>query len=925
MTVGTRLALILCGIAAFATGLAVTLQDRALSADLREAAADRLQRAASVAGQLLEGHLEALEDRYRAVSLTPEFRANLDVDHSPTLNYYAERLAIQQGAALLLFSDLEGEVVGAAGAAQLARAATGRIASGAPEPCATDQPEAPARRWSTPRPAAGEPAGAQPLSFVHCAEGRNVGEAWLTELAGGHFAFVSIPLLSGDRRHGRILAAERVDERLLTRWSELSGARVHFAADESPASELVAVATTLGPMDLRVEHGLDAERRALRNARSKLLTAGALALAVAFAAALLAARSLVRPIREIQHATEPFGRGELGVRLRSTRPDEIGDVARAFDAMADRVEGSLAELRQSEAQLASAQRLAHLGSWSAGVANGKLHASREFRRIFDLERGDEPLDAAAVLARIHPGDRDRVAKALRRCRRDGTPFRLDHRSVPIRGTERVLHTQAKRSTASDGELHLEGTVQDITERKLVEEQVRFLAYHDSLTGLGNRRLFHDHLALSIQRSHSERDVVGLLLIDLDGFKLVNDTLGHSLGDQLLRSVAERVVEALRAGDAQPTALEETAPPGVARIDGDEFAVALAGISGPQDAGRLARRILHRLERPFDLEGHELTVSAAIGIATWPADGRDAETLLRNCDTAMVHAKEQGRNTYQFFSESMNAVVFKRLVLENKLRKAIERDELELQFQPRVDLRTGRVAAFEALARWRDPDLGMVSPSEFIPLAEETGLIVAIGDWVLEAAIGQIVKWESEGPRGLRLSVNLSGHQLRDNTFAGRVADQIARRGIDPRQLELEITETTLMAEESHVVEALEELRALGVGISLDDFGTGYSSLSHLRRLPLDTLKIDRSFVRLVDEEPDDASLLGAIVSMARVLRLCVVVEGVETRKQLDLLRELGCDEIQGHLMSPAVPAADVARTVDAIEQADWVKPRAEAD
>jgi EAL domain-containing protein (putative c-di-GMP-specific phosphodiesterase class I) len=288
---------------------------------------------------------------------------------------------------------------------------------------------------------------------------------------------------------------------------------------------------------------------------------------------------------------------------------------------------------------------------------------------------------------------------------------------------------------------------------------------------------------------------------------------------------------------------------------------------------------------------------------------------------MSHAKEQGRNSYQFFSESMNAVVFKRLMLENKLRKAIERDELELQFQPRVDLRSGRGTGFEALARWRDPDLGMVSPSEFIPLAEETGLIAAIGEWVISAAVQQIVAWEESGLRGLHLSVNLSGLQLRDDSFARQVAEQIGRHGIDPRQLELEITETALMTEERLVIDALEELRSVGVSISLDDFGTGYSSLSYLRRLPLDTLKIDRSFIRSVDEEPDDAHLLGAIISMARVLRLRVVVEGVETAEQLDLLRELGCDEIQGHLMSPPVCAGDVARILREIEETGRAKRR----
>jgi diguanylate cyclase (GGDEF)-like protein len=468
---------------------------------------------------------------------------------------------------------------------------------------------------------------------------------------------------------------------------------------------------------------------------------------------------------------------------------------------------------------------------------------------------------------------------------------------------------------ADGALRAEGTVQDITERKLVEEQVRYLANHDTLTGLGNRRLFYDLLQASVQEARAQGSLVGVLLVDLDEFKLVNDTFGHSQGDRLLRAVAQRLVDGVRA-IARPARSDDEIGPSVARLGGDEFTILLPRIEAPEDVGRAARGLLRRISQPIELDGRELVVSGSVGIATWPADGEDFETLLRNCDTAMYHAKSRGRNNYQFYSEAMNRVVLKRLLLENKLRRAIECDELELQFQPKVELGSGRVRGLEALARWRDPEFGVVPPSDFIPLAEEAGLIDAIGDWALRAGIEHLRAWqENEDLAELRLSVNLSNRQLEDAGLPARIAGLLQEAGVPARRLDLEITESALMSGDPAVTDGLEHLRALGTGVSLDDFGTGYSSLSHLRRLPIDVLKIDRSFVNQVETDADDAALLGAILSMAKVMRLRVVAEGVETEGQLSLLRELGCDEIQGNLMSPPVVVADVSRVKCEIEAA----------
>jgi diguanylate cyclase (GGDEF)-like protein/PAS domain S-box-containing protein len=898
VTLGARLALVLCGIAAFATGLALILQDRALAADLREAASQRLARASSAADQLVEGHLRAMLERYRAISRTPEFRANLELDHPPTLHYFADRLGAEQPAETLVFLDRGDAVIASAGDARLAQASTAQLVRSGPDPCAGDAP-----------------AGADPPRYLECAVGRTSGEAALLAHQGRTLAIAAVPLYTGIRRVGSLVAAEAIGEDTIALWSMLCGARVTLGTGDEPHPEdLASPVRRLGNVELRVAASLESERRARVNARRNLLTAGALALALAFGASLLLARGLVRPIRAIQNATEPIGRGELEKRLDTGRRDELGDVSRAFNLMLDRLQGTLAALRRSQAGLASAQRLAQLGSWSLEEGERALLASDEFRRIYGIDSREEFLTVETLLDRIHPDDRARFRAAFRGCLHDGSPFRLDHRTVEMNGAVRFLHSQGKRVCSNGRPLRIEGTVQDITQRKLVDDQVRYLAYHDSLTGLGNRRLLTEHLGLAIQAARADGGAMGVLLLDLDGFKLINDTFGHSVGDQLICELGDRLVRTVRTRDFALAPGRPEASAGVARMGGDEFAVLLTGIGGAEDAGRVARRILHRLSEPFRLDGHDVVMGASIGIATWPSDGDDADTLLRNCDAAMYHAKEQGRNNYQFYSESMNALVFKRLLLENKLRKAIDRDELELRFQPKLELETGRVTGLEALARWRDPDLGVVSPSEFIPLAEEAGLILAIGDWVLRAAIRQIQRWREAGIPQLRVAVNVSGHQLRDGALAGRVIQLLHDAGIDGSQLDLEITETALMRSEEAASHALQELRAVGVSISLDDFGTGYSSLSYLQKLPIDTLKVDRSFIRRADTEPQDAALIGAIVSMARVLGLRVAIEGVETAQQLALLREMGCDEVQGNLMSPPVAAGEVPALLRELER-----------
>ncbi|MEK7361404.1 MAG: bifunctional diguanylate cyclase/phosphodiesterase, partial [Pseudomonadota bacterium] len=397
-------------------------------------------------------------------------------------------------------------------------------------------------------------------------------------------------------------------------------------------------------------------------------------------------------------------------------------------------------------------------------------------------------------------------------------------------------------------------------------------------------------------------------------KRINDTLGHSVGDQMLAAAAERIAGYVRGGEmvsrqvidlpAPKEAQAEAAgsPLHVGRQGGDEFTLFLARVGEPQNAARVARRILAELARPFVLGQHEIVMSASIGIAMCPSDGTDVEELLRNADAAMYHAKEQGRNNCQFYGRAMNAEAFKKLSLEGDLRKALERGEFVLHYQPLVSVASGAVTGAEALVRWQHPDLGMISPLEFISLAEETGLIVPISEWALDRACSQAATWQRFGRQPIKISVNLSGVHFRQSAMPQTVAGALKASGLDPRCLKLELTESVLMHETQATLLILEQLNDMGVQLSIDDFGIGYSSFSYLRRFPLHTLKIDRSFVRDVATHEDVAAIARAIVAMGHSLKFNVVAEGVETRTQLDYLRELGCDEYQGNVFSAAVPA-----------------------
>ncbi|MDT5063415.1 MAG: hypothetical protein QOH63_3874 [Acidobacteriota bacterium] len=438
-------------------------------------------------------------------------------------------------------------------------------------------------------------------------------------------------------------------------------------------------------------------------------------------------------------------------------------------------------------------------------------------------------------------------------------------------------------------------VEDITERKAAEERIHYLAYHDTLTGLPNRVLFEECLTEAIAQAEPALRPLAVMFLSLDRFKKFNDTLGHIIGDQLLRRVAERLNASMSESDT------------IACFASDEFAFLLTKVHGADDSAELARSFQSLLEPPFEIEDQELYVTASIGIGLYPHDGTDAQSLLKNSGAALYRAKQQGGNNYQFYTPDMNERALKRLALENQLRWAIERKEFKVYYQPQVSIGTGQIVGMEALVRWQHPEMGLVSPAEFIPLAEDTGLIAPIGEWVLRSACAQTKSWQDCGFTALRVSVNLSPRQFQQPDLVLMIERHLKETGLDPACLELEVTESSVMKNTESAINTLRELKTMGIKISIDDFGSGYSSLSYLKHLPIDVLKIDQSFVRDMTSDPKDAAIVMAIIQLAHSLQLKVNAEGVETEEQLRFLRLLRCDEMQGYLFCRPLP-------VEAFEQ-----------
>lgn len=467
-------------------------------------------------------------------------------------------------------------------------------------------------------------------------------------------------------------------------------------------------------------------------------------------------------------------------------------------------------------------------------------------------------------------------------RRDGSESAIEDSSAPI-------HDRDGQVTGAVIVFH------DVSESRAMAQRMSHLAQHDFLTGLPNRLLLQERFSRAIGQAQRHRKQVAVLFVDLDYFKNINDSLGHVIGDRLLQSVAERLVGCVRSTDT------------VCRQGGDEFVILLAEIEQHRDAAQIAEKLVAAMLAPHFIDGHELHVTLSIGISIYPDDADTAEAVMKNADAAMYHAKAKGRNNYQFYMSEMNNRAVQRLFVENSLRRALKNDEFELHYQPKIDIASGRMNSAEALIRWRDPDLGMVYPGQFVPIAEECGLIVPIGRWVLREACWQVKTWLADGLAAVPVSVNISAVEFRHVNFFEGVAAILDETGMDPAYLELELTESILMHDAENSAQVLEKLKAMGIQLAIDDFGTGYSSLSYLNRFPIDTLKIDQSFVRDMASNPDNAAIISAVIGMGRNLKQRVVAEGVETGEQLAFLCHQHCDEGQGFLFSHPLPAEDFAR------------------
>lgn len=554
------------------------------------------------------------------------------------------------------------------------------------------------------------------------------------------------------------------------------------------------------------------------------------------------------------------------------------------------------ELRYFAGIASETQRLAHMGSWHWNILEDSFYWTDEIYRIFGYSPQAFVASYQGFLNGVHPDDREQLSRWIDQTLSQKASADIEHRILRPDGTARIVHQRAEAVDDAAGQaIRIIGTMQDVTERKSAEERIQFLAYYDALTGLPNRTLLQDRISVALARARRNHKRAALIFLDLDHFKSINDSLGHSVGDRLLQGVAERLKRSLREEDS------------VARLGGDEFLVLLPDIAEAAEATGAAQRIARTMSEVFVIQDHLLNITGSIGISLFPDHGTDIEALIKNADMAMYSAKENGRNSCQFFSQDLNMRAMERWSLQNSLRGALAKKELFLLYQPQVDIATGKLTGVEALIRWQHPEMGLVPPDKFIPVAEDSGLIVPIGEWVLKTACAQARQWHETGLPAVSIAVNISAVQSRERGFLDSVKTVLRETGLAPQYLELELTETLLISNADVMILMLEELKEIGLKLSIDDFGTGYSSLSYLTRFPIHKLKIDRAFVRDIAVNPNAALITGTIISMAKSLNIKVIAEGVESEAQLAFLRARQCDEIQGYYVSTPLSAREIAQ------------------
>jgi len=559
------------------------------------------------------------------------------------------------------------------------------------------------------------------------------------------------------------------------------------------------------------------------------------------------------------------------------------------------------QLKESKESLDKAQRIAHLGSWEWDIETGALKWSDEVFRIFgEIPRSYAPT-YEAFKSYIPKEDIEKVERAITNALENIGPYLVVHRVVRKNGEMRYVQETGEVTFDNSGKpVSMIGTVLDITERVEIEEKLKrqteemeYLAYHDALTGLSNRPLFLDRLNHAIKTATRNGKKIAVLFIDLDRFKEINDSLGHRHGDEVLREVGDRLKRCVRDSDT------------LARLGGDEFTMILENIHENTDVLDIINKMMVEMHQPITIEMHTFYITLSIGISIYPDDGGTADTLLKHADAAMYKAKEEGRNTYQFYAEEMTEKAFERIVMETSLRQALEHEDFVVYYQPQIDASTGKPFGMESLIRWKHGNMGLVSPARFIPLAEETGLIVEMDRWLMRRAMRELKGWYEEGLNPGVLSMNLSMKQLRSKDFLDVLRAMIEETGCKAEWISLEITESQVMINPELSIDVLRQISALGIQLAIDDFGTGYSSLSYLKRLPIDKLKIDRSFIKDIPFDSDDTAIVSAIIALAKSMHLEIIAEGVESTEQRDFLLANGCSKIQGYLYAKPMPAENM--------------------
>ena len=573
-----------------------------------------------------------------------------------------------------------------------------------------------------------------------------------------------------------------------------------------------------------------------------------------------------------------------------------------------RSQDNLRSFRNSEQDLSEAQRIARLGSWEWNLTSDAMRWSRETWRLVG-KQPETGATYAAFLHSVHPDDRATVSTTIGAAIQRIGEFTVEHRICLPSGETLVAHTQGMVSADAAGlPVRVRGIIQDITDRKRKEERIYHLAYYDDLTGLPNRDLFVEHLSRALPIANRDQTKTAVIFIDLDRFKRINDSLSHTAGDQVLKIIASRLLSYTRRSDTVGRLHSKPQMSlALARLAADEFMILISGLQTVEHAGTICGRIIKEISRPLNVGNAELFVTGSLGVALYPVDGGDVNSLWRNAHIALEHAKKSGGNCFRFYSINMNRRAVNRLSIESKLNRALEKQELSLHYQPQVHVTNGKLLGFEALLRWHPEGQAPISPVEFIPVAEETGLILPIGEWVLKTACAQLAEWRNKGFSLVRIAVNLSARQFANPNLAADIQAILKANDIEPQHLEIELTESIIMHDVEEAEHRLKALKNIGLRVAVDDFGTGYSSMSYLKRFPLDILKIDRSFIKDLHNNRTDKDITKAIIALSQSLNLQAIAEGVENEAQRDILARLGCECYQGYLFSRPEPAAIIEK------------------